>query len=184
MRESLRVRQRGRRLLFGAAARREPNGHDDVGGAMGLHQRPSRRRRTAWRPDRGSLARTVHDQGGVLACNGQHTCGVRVRSLRRAPASPVVAGSVPVGQRPSSRVHWLRMCEGRREAAPFEGHWGARRGEYRVRYTIDEDAKVIHVLDVDHRTAGSARALLGAPLPCHRAEVSVRGAAAQLRELT
>jgi mRNA interferase RelE/StbE len=35
--------------------------------------------------------------------------------------------------------------------APFEGHWRARRGEYRVRYTIDEDAKVIHVLDVDHR---------------------------------
>ena len=64
------VRQRGRRLLFGAAGRREPNGHDDVGGAMGLHQRPSRRRRTAWRPDRGSLARTIHDQGGVLACNG------------------------------------------------------------------------------------------------------------------
>lgn len=24
----------------------------------------------AWRPDRGSLARTIHDQGGVLACNG------------------------------------------------------------------------------------------------------------------
>ena len=43
---------------------------------------------------------------------------VRVRSLRRAPASPVVAGSGPVGQRPSSRVHWLRMCEGRREARP------------------------------------------------------------------
>jgi mRNA interferase RelE/StbE len=35
--------------------------------------------------------------------------------------------------------------------APFEGHWRARRGEYRVRYTINEDAKEIHVLDVDHR---------------------------------
>jgi mRNA interferase RelE/StbE len=35
--------------------------------------------------------------------------------------------------------------------APFEGHWRARRGEYRVRYTINEDSKEIHVLDVDHR---------------------------------
>ena len=35
--------------------------------------------------------------------------------------------------------------------APFEGHWRARRGEYRIRYTINEDGKEIHVLDVDHR---------------------------------
>ena len=35
--------------------------------------------------------------------------------------------------------------------APFEGHWRARRGEYRVRYTINEDGKEIDVLDVDHR---------------------------------
>jgi mRNA interferase RelE/StbE len=34
---------------------------------------------------------------------------------------------------------------------PFEGHWRARRGEYRVRYTIDEDSKQIHILDIDHR---------------------------------
>ncbi|MGH8929405.1 MAG: type II toxin-antitoxin system RelE family toxin [Egibacteraceae bacterium] len=34
---------------------------------------------------------------------------------------------------------------------PFEGHWRARRGEYRVRYTIDEDTKTVHVLDVSHR---------------------------------
>ena len=34
---------------------------------------------------------------------------------------------------------------------PFEGHWRARRGEYRIRYTINEDGKEIHVLDVDHR---------------------------------
>jgi mRNA interferase RelE/StbE len=35
--------------------------------------------------------------------------------------------------------------------APFDGHWRARRGEYRVRYTINEDGNEIHVLDVDHR---------------------------------
>ena len=34
---------------------------------------------------------------------------------------------------------------------PFEGHWRARRGEYRIRYAIDEDASIIHILDIDHR---------------------------------
>jgi mRNA-degrading endonuclease RelE of RelBE toxin-antitoxin system len=34
---------------------------------------------------------------------------------------------------------------------PFEGQWRARRGEYRVRYTIDDDHQEVLVLDVDHR---------------------------------
>lgn len=34
---------------------------------------------------------------------------------------------------------------------PFEGQWRARRGEYRVRYRIDEQAETVYVLDVDHR---------------------------------
>ena len=34
---------------------------------------------------------------------------------------------------------------------PFEGQWRARRGEYRVRYAIDDDANTIHILDIDHR---------------------------------
>jgi mRNA interferase RelE/StbE len=34
---------------------------------------------------------------------------------------------------------------------PFEGHWRARRGEYRVRYTIDETRGVVNVLDISHR---------------------------------
>jgi mRNA interferase RelE/StbE len=34
---------------------------------------------------------------------------------------------------------------------PFEGQWRARRGEYRVRYRIDELAATVYVLDVDHR---------------------------------
>ncbi len=34
---------------------------------------------------------------------------------------------------------------------PFEGHGRARRGEYRVRYTIDDDAKLVTVMDIDHR---------------------------------
>ena len=35
--------------------------------------------------------------------------------------------------------------------SPYDGHWRARRGEYRVRYTIDDDAKTVTVLDIDHR---------------------------------
>ena len=34
---------------------------------------------------------------------------------------------------------------------PFEGLWRARRGEYRVRYRIDEANYRVIVLDVDHR---------------------------------
>jgi mRNA-degrading endonuclease RelE of RelBE toxin-antitoxin system len=34
---------------------------------------------------------------------------------------------------------------------PFDGIWRARRGEYRVRYRIDEDRRRVVVLDVDHR---------------------------------
>jgi len=34
---------------------------------------------------------------------------------------------------------------------PFEGQWRARRGEYRVRYRIDDHEETVYVLDVDHR---------------------------------
>jgi mRNA interferase RelE/StbE len=34
---------------------------------------------------------------------------------------------------------------------PFEGHWRARRGEYRVRYTIDDANSNVVVLDISHR---------------------------------
>jgi mRNA-degrading endonuclease RelE of RelBE toxin-antitoxin system len=34
---------------------------------------------------------------------------------------------------------------------PFEGQWRARRGEYRVRYRIDDQEETVYVLDVDHR---------------------------------
>lgn len=40
---------------------------------------------------------------------------------------------------------------GARLRAPFEGLWRARRGEYRVRYRIDEDRRQVIVLDVEHR---------------------------------
>ena len=34
---------------------------------------------------------------------------------------------------------------------PFGGQWRARRGEYRVRYRIDDHEDTVYVLDVDHR---------------------------------
>ncbi len=34
---------------------------------------------------------------------------------------------------------------------PFAGLWRARRGEYRVRYEIDEEQHLISVVDIDHR---------------------------------
>ena len=34
---------------------------------------------------------------------------------------------------------------------PFEGLWRARRGEYRVRYRINEDSHEVVVLHIDHR---------------------------------
>jgi mRNA interferase RelE/StbE len=36
---------------------------------------------------------------------------------------------------------------------PFTGQWRARRGEYRVRYRIDDTNRIVYVLDVDHRRA-------------------------------
>ena len=35
--------------------------------------------------------------------------------------------------------------------APFSGQWRARRGEYRVRYRIDDANQIVYVLDIDHR---------------------------------
>ncbi len=35
--------------------------------------------------------------------------------------------------------------------APFDGQWRARRGEYRVRYEIDDAERIVRVLDITHR---------------------------------
>ena len=34
---------------------------------------------------------------------------------------------------------------------PFEGLWRARRGEYRVRYAIDDQTELVTVVDISHR---------------------------------
>ena len=35
---------------------------------------------------------------------------------------------------------------------PLAGCYGARRGTYRIVYRIDEDSRVVHVLDIGHRS--------------------------------
>ena len=35
---------------------------------------------------------------------------------------------------------------------PLAGCHGARRGTYRIAYRIDENSRVVHVLDIDHRS--------------------------------
>jgi mRNA-degrading endonuclease RelE of RelBE toxin-antitoxin system len=35
--------------------------------------------------------------------------------------------------------------------APFHGQWRARRGEYRIRYLIDDEEGIVTVVDVEHR---------------------------------
>lgn len=35
--------------------------------------------------------------------------------------------------------------------APFAGLWSARRGEYRVRYDIDDERRLVRVLSIKHR---------------------------------
>ena len=36
--------------------------------------------------------------------------------------------------------------------APFQGDWSARRGHYRVRYRIDDEKRVITVVDIADRS--------------------------------
>lgn len=35
--------------------------------------------------------------------------------------------------------------------APFEGYFRSRRGEYRIRYRIVEERRIVYVVDIDHR---------------------------------
>lgn len=39
----------------------------------------------------------------------------------------------------------------------FDGTWSARRGEYRVLYEIDDDARAVFVVRIDHRRSAYHR---------------------------
>ncbi|HEY3732362.1 MAG TPA: type II toxin-antitoxin system RelE/ParE family toxin [Streptosporangiaceae bacterium] len=43
-------------------------------------------------------------------------------------------------------------CVGKALFGPLAGCHGARRGTYRIVYRIDENLRVVHVLDIDHRS--------------------------------
>jgi mRNA interferase RelE/StbE len=49
---------------------------------------------------------------------------------------------------------------GTRLRDPFAGQWCAQRGEYRVRYRVDESAQTLDVLDITHRRDPATRSLL------------------------
>ena len=64
-------------------------------------------------------------------------------TLPSAAAAALEFISGPLAERPRTVGAPLK--------APFEGLWRARRGEYRIRYRIDEVEHVVLVLDIDHR---------------------------------
>jgi mRNA-degrading endonuclease RelE of RelBE toxin-antitoxin system len=43
-------------------------------------------------------------------------------------------------------------CVGRRLLAPLDDRYSARRGSYRIIYRIDDKARTVTVVDVDHRS--------------------------------
>jgi mRNA interferase RelE/StbE len=69
------------------------------------------------------------------------------RSLARLPqkaAAAIVEFMLgPLVEDPRRVGHPLRR--------ELEGLWAARRGPYRVVYEIDDEARAVHVLRVDHR---------------------------------
>ena len=83
------------------------------------------RRRVSYRvrvtPDRRAAA-----CGGASRVGGGGVCRVLIRAAGGQPSS----GRTPLRK-------------------PFEGHWRARRGEYRVRYTIDDERREVAVLDIE-----------------------------------
>ena len=76
----------------------------------------------------------------------------------QAAARPAIAGRLPE----SVAAAVLEFCEaalalsprrvGKPLFGPLAGCHGARRGTYRVVYRIDEQARIVDVLDIDHRT--------------------------------
>jgi mRNA interferase RelE/StbE len=74
--------------------------------------------------------------------------GAALRSLRAVPpriAEPLVAF-----------IFGGLAADPRRRGKPLqrelEGRWAARRGEFRIVYRLDEDAKTMYVLKIAHRS--------------------------------
>jgi mRNA interferase RelE/StbE len=77
-----------------------------------------------------------------------HVARIAARQLTEQLPEAVAAACVeflygPLAENPHRVSASLRK--------PFEGYWRARRGEYRVRYTIDDSSQAVQVLDISHR---------------------------------
>lgn len=70
-----------------------------------------------------------------------------IRQLRSLPEK--VAAVVVEFVKGPLREHLTRVGKPLRE--PFAGQRSARRGDYRVRYHLDEDTRTVTVVDVSHR---------------------------------
>jgi mRNA interferase RelE/StbE len=84
--------------------------------------------------------------------------GQRYEVRFQSPARRAIAERLPE----SVAAAVLEFCEaalsvnphrvGKALCGPLAGCHGARRGTYRIVYRIDESSRVVHVLDVDHRS--------------------------------
>ena len=77
----------------------------------------------------------------VLSPQARRALGERLPSAAAFAAWEFIQG--PLADRP--------RAVGVRLRAPFDGLWRARRGEYRVRYRIDDDVHQVIVMSVEHR---------------------------------
>jgi mRNA interferase RelE/StbE len=89
-----------------------------------------------------------------------NTAGSRAFST---PEKRKVGGSTPPQRLPEAvAAAVLEFCDaalavnphrvGKPLFGPLAGCHGALRGTYRIVYRIDENARVVHVLDIDHRS--------------------------------
>jgi mRNA interferase RelE/StbE len=84
--------------------------------------------------------------------------GQRYEIRFQAPARRAIADRLPE----SVAAAVLEFCEAALAVnpqrvskplfGPLAGCHGARRGTYRVVYRIDESSRIVHVLDIDHRS--------------------------------
>ncbi len=77
----------------------------------------------------------------LIAPSARRALSETLPSSAAFAAMEFIAG--PLAQKP--------MVVGAPLRAPFEGLWRARRGEYRIRYQVDRERRIVTVLDVSHR---------------------------------
>jgi mRNA interferase RelE/StbE len=87
-------------------------------------------------PDSGQ----AHRYGVVLAPGARRALTETLPVAAALAACEFITG--PLRQRPRAVGASLRT--------PYEGLWRACRGEYRVRYRIDEASRQVLVLDIEH----------------------------------